>query len=84
MLVQRNHSHFNMVVIDEATQATEPATLVPLTQVCWGLEAAFAWPGHVMRVENLAWKLMVTLCYDPLPGQVPHPHDMAGGFMCLQ
>jgi len=23
-----------MVVIDEATQATEPATLVPLTQVC--------------------------------------------------
>jgi hypothetical protein len=25
--------HFNMVVIDEATQATEPATLVPLTQV---------------------------------------------------
>lgn len=26
--------HFNMVVIDEATQATEPATLVPLTQVC--------------------------------------------------
>lgn len=25
-------SHFNVVVIDEATQATEPATLVPLTQ----------------------------------------------------
>jgi superfamily I DNA and/or RNA helicase len=24
--------HFNVVVIDEATQATEPATLVPLTQ----------------------------------------------------
>lgn len=36
--------HFNMVVIDEATQATEPATLVPLTQVhTWTL------PQHALR-----------------------------------
>lgn len=64
--------HFNVVVIDEATQATEPATLVPLTQ---GAQCAIMagdpcqLPPTIISREAYKFKLDKTL-FDRLQQEV--------------